>query len=190
MKAISVRRAELGMSQTELAERVPMDRTALSKLEHGRHKPSAPTLKRLADALQTTPTDLLILEEQLQHPKGSGRPRVAAKEWLEQEIGHSFLAFSDEAAEEAVANASSLEEVAALIEAVEDEYAVTESFLKHHAPPRAKSQPSPERELVEALYEALRKHMYWRRDLARRRTELRKAGEGEAEAVLVGMQGY
>lgn len=44
-------RAELGLSQKELAERVGTSHSAISRIESGRHRTSVATLKRLAEAL-------------------------------------------------------------------------------------------------------------------------------------------
>lgn len=44
-------RLEQGLTQQELAERMETSHSAISRIENGRHKTSASTLQRLADAL-------------------------------------------------------------------------------------------------------------------------------------------
>lgn len=53
------RRQALGMSQPELAEHLHTDRSQISRLENGKIDPTASDLLILADALQTTVTELL-----------------------------------------------------------------------------------------------------------------------------------
>jgi transcriptional regulator with XRE-family HTH domain len=56
-------RAERGFTQADLAERVPCDKSYLSKIENGNldHSPSVRTLVDLAGALETDELDLLSL---------------------------------------------------------------------------------------------------------------------------------
>ena len=46
------RRAELGMTQEQLAERMGTSHSAISRIESGQHRTSVSTLERLADALE------------------------------------------------------------------------------------------------------------------------------------------
>lgn len=45
------RRAELGLTQEQLAERMGTSHSAISRVESGQHRTSVATLERLADAL-------------------------------------------------------------------------------------------------------------------------------------------
>ena len=45
------RRAELGLTQEQLAERMGTSHSAISRIESGQHRTSVATLQRLADAL-------------------------------------------------------------------------------------------------------------------------------------------
>jgi ribosome-binding protein aMBF1 (putative translation factor) len=46
------RRAELGLTQEQLAERMSTSHSAISRIESGQHRTSVATLERLADALE------------------------------------------------------------------------------------------------------------------------------------------
>lgn len=46
------RRAELGMTQEQLAERMGTSHSAISRIEGGQHQTSVATLQRLAEALE------------------------------------------------------------------------------------------------------------------------------------------
>jgi ribosome-binding protein aMBF1 (putative translation factor) len=50
-KIVLLRRAELGLTQQELAERMGTSHSVISRLEGGRHNFSLTTMRRLADAL-------------------------------------------------------------------------------------------------------------------------------------------
>ena len=64
------RRAELGLTQEQLAERMATSHSAISRIESGQHRTSVATLERLADALEarlvmafeTGPPEALIRE--------------------------------------------------------------------------------------------------------------------------------
>lgn len=51
-RAVIMLRAELGISQLELANRIGTSHSAISRLESGRHKTSVTTLQRVAEALE------------------------------------------------------------------------------------------------------------------------------------------
>ena len=57
-KAIRARRAELKISQEELAERCGFDRTYISMLERGKRNPSLLNLLRLVKGLETSVSKL------------------------------------------------------------------------------------------------------------------------------------
>jgi transcriptional regulator with XRE-family HTH domain len=46
-----MRRAELGLTQEQLAERMGTSHSAISRVESGQHRASVATLERLAEAL-------------------------------------------------------------------------------------------------------------------------------------------
>lgn len=50
-RKVIVRRAQLGLSQKELAQRVGTSHSAISRIESGQHPTSVQTLVRLAEAL-------------------------------------------------------------------------------------------------------------------------------------------
>ncbi len=56
---IKVRRAELGISQEELARRIGTSASHLSGIEHGRHNTSIDHLQKLAVALDIEPRVLV-----------------------------------------------------------------------------------------------------------------------------------
>ena len=53
------RRTELGMTQTEIADKIGVDAGYISDLERGRRKPNLSRLAPLAEALDTTPSALI-----------------------------------------------------------------------------------------------------------------------------------
>lgn len=57
---IRIRRRRLGMSQETLAELSGLDRTYISMLERERGSPTLRVLQRIAHALQSKPSQLLI----------------------------------------------------------------------------------------------------------------------------------
>lgn len=83
LRALKIYRSEAGLTGTALAELSGVPRTTISKIEHGRLEPSAPTLKKLADALGVTVADMMLMEEKFAYPKAeapSSRPEV--NDWL------------------------------------------------------------------------------------------------------------
>ena len=52
-RLVIARRAQLGLTQEELAERMGTSHSAISRIESGRHRTSVDTLQRLAAALET-----------------------------------------------------------------------------------------------------------------------------------------
>jgi len=59
--AIRKRRGELDMTQEELAARAGIPQSHISRLEDGKHAPTARTIERLAKALDTEPSKLDVL---------------------------------------------------------------------------------------------------------------------------------
>lgn len=51
-RLVILRRARLGFSQQELAERMGTTASAISRIESGQHRTSTETLRRLAEALE------------------------------------------------------------------------------------------------------------------------------------------
>lgn len=50
-RAVITRRAQLGLTQQELAERMGTTKSVISRIESGQHRSSTDTLRRLAEAL-------------------------------------------------------------------------------------------------------------------------------------------
>ena len=59
LRRLRRRRLEAALTQQQLADRAGISRNALVRLETLRTEPRPPTLRRLADALNTTPVDLI-----------------------------------------------------------------------------------------------------------------------------------
>ena len=59
LRRLRRRRLEAALTQQQLADRAGISRNALVRLETLRTEPRPPTLRRLADALDTTPVDLI-----------------------------------------------------------------------------------------------------------------------------------
>jgi len=59
--AIKRRRGELQMTQAELAAKAGLPQSHISRLEDGQHAPTARTIERLAQALDTEPQKLDVL---------------------------------------------------------------------------------------------------------------------------------
>jgi ribosome-binding protein aMBF1 (putative translation factor) len=51
-RVVIMRRAELGLSQQEVAERMGTTASVISRIESGQHRTSTETLRRLAEALE------------------------------------------------------------------------------------------------------------------------------------------
>jgi ribosome-binding protein aMBF1 (putative translation factor) len=51
-RVVMMRRAELGLSQQEVAERMGTTASVISRIESGQHRASTETLRRLAEALE------------------------------------------------------------------------------------------------------------------------------------------
>jgi ribosome-binding protein aMBF1 (putative translation factor) len=50
-RIVIMRRAELGLTQQELADRMESTKSVISRIESGRHRTNTDTLRRLAEAL-------------------------------------------------------------------------------------------------------------------------------------------
>jgi transcriptional regulator with XRE-family HTH domain len=63
--AINLRRARLARfwSQSELAERSGVSRATIARVELGEYLPQLRTIRRLAEALQVPPQELVTVEE-------------------------------------------------------------------------------------------------------------------------------
>lgn len=72
-------RKATGISQTELANRVGNNKSAISRYENGMQKPSLDTLMRVADALDVDPADLL--KEKMVLPFGN---MVSEPNWMQE----------------------------------------------------------------------------------------------------------
>ncbi|HEY9565497.1 MAG TPA: helix-turn-helix transcriptional regulator [Nocardioides sp.] len=51
-RVVIMRRAQLGLTQQELAERMATTKSVISRIESGQHRASTDTLRRLAEALE------------------------------------------------------------------------------------------------------------------------------------------
>jgi ribosome-binding protein aMBF1 (putative translation factor) len=51
-RVVLIRRARLGLSQQDLAERMGTTASVISRIESGQHRTSTETIRRLADALE------------------------------------------------------------------------------------------------------------------------------------------
>ncbi|MCM1232855.1 MAG: helix-turn-helix domain-containing protein [Ruminococcus flavefaciens] len=60
---VKERRRELRLTQTELAKKTSLTQTYLSMLERGRFEPTAPTIIRLAVALELSADELLGIND-------------------------------------------------------------------------------------------------------------------------------
>lgn len=58
LKAVRIKLAELEMSQTELAERIDVNRSSLSKNLNNKCETSVTTLKKLCDVLKADPKEI------------------------------------------------------------------------------------------------------------------------------------
>jgi transcriptional regulator with XRE-family HTH domain len=72
-EAIRRLRADRGLSQEELADRVETDFTQIGGIERGRGNPSYSTLLRLADALETRPGEIVGLADRVLEEEGAER---------------------------------------------------------------------------------------------------------------------
>ncbi len=71
-------RRRAGVSQGELAKRTEMYASDISKMERGRMLPTAPRLRRLAEALGVSADYLLGLQEDAQAAPSAARSHEAA----------------------------------------------------------------------------------------------------------------
>jgi ribosome-binding protein aMBF1 (putative translation factor) len=68
------RRAELGLTQEQLAERMRTSHSAISRIESGQHRTSVATLERLAEALEAR----LVMDFETGPTETPVRERVSA----------------------------------------------------------------------------------------------------------------
>lgn len=75
--AVAARRAELGLTQEQLANASELHQRWISNIETGKRNPSYASLRRLADALELTTSELLALAEAIE-ARGTTDDRAAA----------------------------------------------------------------------------------------------------------------
>ena len=61
-----LRRAELGITQADLAEQSGTDRSYIGQVERGERNPTLDVVKRLAEALRRKPSTLLDAAERIE----------------------------------------------------------------------------------------------------------------------------
>lgn len=106
---IRIKRTELGLSQTELADRAGYsDKTAISKLEHAGNDISMKQIKRVAKALGTTSSVLLGWEDDAT-PTMEEEERALKIRKLYKYVPHQVI-------EKASLESDTLEEIAEAIE--------------------------------------------------------------------------
>lgn len=71
-RSVVMRRAELGLSQQEVARRMGTSHSVISRIESGQHATTVKTLKRLADALESS----LVVEFESAETPSRERSRV------------------------------------------------------------------------------------------------------------------
>lgn len=64
-RAVKARRAEVGMTQEDLADEAQVARSFVSAMERGEKAPTIRTVSRLAEALRCKPSDLWLTTERL-----------------------------------------------------------------------------------------------------------------------------
>lgn len=67
-EAIRSRRAEVGMTQEALGDQTGLHRSGIGKIERGENAPNVVTLMRIAIALDTKATALLLIAEETDGP--------------------------------------------------------------------------------------------------------------------------
>ncbi len=155
MKAIRVMRAERGMTGVELGRRAGVPREEISRYENGKKVPTAPTLKKIADALGVEVVDIYAMQERFGGTKGEApkarSPRLAA-DWLKEVVGHDYLASSVDV------RTIPTKEVERIRDEIRDEYVTIRAALDDE-------DLSPE--LREDLQATKRTFVQWRHDLTR-----------------------
>jgi transcriptional regulator with XRE-family HTH domain len=85
-------REALGMPGAVLARRSGVSGNTIWRIEHGERLPSLPVLQRIADALHTTPSELLREEETADHPLAEA-PSTSGRTEQETKYLRSWRAF-------------------------------------------------------------------------------------------------
>jgi len=82
--AIRARREELGLTQTQVADRVAMSRASVTNIECGRQSLLLDQLYRFAEALETTPMTLLATETPRISSRVNDQLSSEANAWIER----------------------------------------------------------------------------------------------------------
>jgi transcriptional regulator with XRE-family HTH domain len=76
-RAVAARRAELGLTQEQLANNTDLHQRWISNVETGKRNPSYASLRRLADGLDLTTSELIASAEKIEagqlHANAAGR---------------------------------------------------------------------------------------------------------------------
>jgi transcriptional regulator with XRE-family HTH domain len=96
MEEIRRIRKERGLTQRGLAAASGVDQATISMAESGKRRPHLETLERLADALGVEVGDFF--------------QKVSLEQWLQERIGHAYLAMSSEELARFVEDAEDLDE--------------------------------------------------------------------------------
>ncbi len=128
-----------GIKQNALARFSGISVTAMYQIEHGEITPSLATLERIADALHTEPAELLREPAPLAEPAG----KDPAAAWLEENLGHAYIALTPSELSDRIERDPDGEEIAEAVveecEAVQEEGGRVKSMFQHLDPGTAHS---------------------------------------------------
>lgn len=152
MKPVKLRewREHRGMTQKQLSEFSGIPQATISQAETGKRGPHPGTVRKLAEALGVT------MEDMTAAPKASG-PRLA-QEWLEEVVGHSYLAMTDEEARHEQRRIAAVEVADQMRSWLRDEFVTIRAALDYE-------EVDPE--LASSLEAAARNFVQWQHELTR-----------------------
>jgi transcriptional regulator with XRE-family HTH domain len=150
-------REHRGLTQVKLAELAGVPQSTVSQAETGRRSPHPGTARKFAEALGVE------VEELTRAPKVPA-PR-SARLWLEEVVGHCFLAWNDEEARQYQKRLATFEVVEKLRSQLRDEYDVIREALE---------DPELDPELKTELREAKKTLLQWHLELTKLTKRLRR----------------